>query len=234
MRVLGLETTGDTAGLALVEAAGLRAELTFRHEMQLSRLLAGRIRDLLDLAGLSAKDVEGVAVSRGPGSFTSVRIGVTLAKSFAYALGVPAVGVSTLEALASEHPAPPRSLVCSLLSASATEVFAALYQWEGETLAPRAEELLLPAADLAQRLSRSPLDVMVVGQPGTHRELFREALGPRGVFLPEPQVLRAATVARLGRARLVQGAGGPAHRLAPRYLRASAAEVRRKDTPCPP
>ncbi|HEU4751834.1 MAG TPA: tRNA (adenosine(37)-N6)-threonylcarbamoyltransferase complex dimerization subunit type 1 TsaB, partial [Armatimonadota bacterium] len=205
MRVLGIETSGDVTGVAVVDERGTLAELSFRHGMELSRLLAPHTERVLELARLAPGDLQGIAVSIGPGSFTGLRIGVTAAKSLAYALGIPAAAVGSLEAIAADCPAPARSLVGALLSASATEVFAALYQWNGERLEPRAQEMLVPARDLAKNLAKSPLDVVLVGQLGPHRETLAEALGPRAAMLPEDRFPHPATVARLGRWRLLAG-----------------------------
>ncbi|MCC2671248.1 MAG: peptidase glycoprotease [Armatimonadetes bacterium] len=227
MRVLGIETSGDVTGVAVVDEKGVVAETTFRHAMQLSRFLMPRVQEVLSHAGVAVGDLDGIAVSVGPGSFTGLRIGVTAAKSLAYAAGLPIVAVDTLAALAWETPAPADTLVASLISASTTDVFAALFQWDGDSLEARAEELLLPAGELAQRLSRTPLKAVMVGQLGPHRELFRQMAGERLTLAPEDRSPRPGTIGLLGRRRLLTGDGDPVHAIAPRYLRASAAEARR-------
>jgi tRNA threonylcarbamoyladenosine biosynthesis protein TsaB len=233
MPVLGIETSGDVAGVAVVDARGVAAEITFRHNLALSRFLVPRIAEVLALAGVEMAALGGVAVSVGPGSFTGLRIGVTTAKMLAYARGIPVAGIGTLAALAAERPAPPQALLCALIPASATHVFAALYQWREGRPERRAEETLLPAEELAQKLARTPLEVVLAGDPGPHRALLAAALGPRLVLSQEAPAPRAATVARLGRDRLVAGQADPVHALAPCYLRASAAEARRKEAACP-
>lgn len=232
MRILGIETSGDVAGVAVADEHGLVAELTFRHRLELSRFLIPRIEQVLQVAGTSLAEIDGVAVSLGPGSFTGLRIGVTAAKSLAYARDLPVVGVSTLESLAAERPAPEAALVCAVVPASPTHLFAALYQWKNGALEPRAEELLLPIRELADRLAAAPLDVVLAGQAGVHRELLAERLGPR-LTLSGDQVARAGTVAQLGRRRLAAGEQDALHALAPRYLRLSTPEERRKEAPCP-
>lgn len=227
MRVLGIETSGDAVSVAVAGAEGVQAELLFRHGMELSRTLQPRIEEVLQVAGMAIGDVEGIAVSIGPGSFTGLRIGVTAAKSLAWALNVPVAGIPTLEAIAAEHPAPPRALVCALQSASATDVFAALFQWNMGRLEPRAEEMLAPVGDLLSHLAMTPLEVVLVGQLGPHRAALLEALKSRAVLTPEDMLPRAGTVARLGRERLLSGRADSLHDLAPRYLRPSAAEARR-------
>jgi tRNA threonylcarbamoyladenosine biosynthesis protein TsaB len=233
MRVLGIETSGEEAGVAIISEAGLLAEEQFRHEMQLSQCLHPRIARALDLSGLRPADLDGIAVAIGPGSFTGLRIGETPAKALAYALNIPAVPVPTLEALASENPLPSDMLVCAAIPASATDFFAALYQWNDGRLEARAQELMLPARDLARLLAQTPLRVGFSGRVGAQRELFTEALEGRALFVSDRLEPQARTVAQLGLRMLEAGQAVPAHNLEPRYLRASAAEVRRQEAACP-
>lgn len=233
MRVLGIETSGAEAGIALADASGLIAEEQFRHDMQLSQTLHPRIAALLERAGVRPSGLEAIAVSIGPGSFTGLRIGVTAAKVLAYALDVPVLPIPTLEALARESPVPADMLICAVIVASPTDLFAALYQWNGGRLEARAEELMLPARDLARLLAQTPLRVGFVGQVGRHRELFTQALEGRALFVADRPEPSAATIARTGVELAAGGSSGtPAHELAPRYLRPSAAEARRKEAAC--
>ena len=224
--VLGLETSGEIAGMALVRGEEVLAQETFRHEMKLSRDLLPRLDALMQGLGLRPQDLGGVAVSLGPGSFTGLRIGVTAAKTLAYSLGIPVAGVGTLHALGAEHPAPPPTLCCVLLDAGEQSVFAALFQWTEQGLEPRAEELQLPIADLVRRVSLTPLQVVAVGAVEAHGPVLREALGPRLVAERPAQTPSPTTVARLGAGLILRGATVQPHDLAPRYLRPSTPEAR--------
>ncbi len=230
MMTLGIETSGDIAGLAVVDGDGVRAELQFRHHLELSRFLIPRLEEALALARVGLPDIGGIAVAIGPGSFTGLRLGVTAAKTLAYALGLPVCGVGTLEALAADFPAPAGTLLCAVLPASGTQVFAALYQVGPAGPELRAEDALLEARDLGRMLASTPYPVVLLGEPGKHRELLTASGGERLTVHPYDQPPRAAAVARLGRQRLRAGQGTEAHRLAPRYLRPSAAEARRQGT----
>src|SRR5260370_8167051 len=108
MKLLAIETTGDVADLAVVDEGGMSATLAFRHRMELSRRLVPRLQELLSLAGLEAADLDAIAVSLGPGSFTGVRIGLATSNALALALDRPIAGVPTLPAPAPEL-APPRA-----------------------------------------------------------------------------------------------------------------------------
>lgn len=233
MRILAIETSGEDAGIALADEAGIAAEEQFRHEMQLSQSLHPRLEALFGAAGWKPADLDGIAVSIGPGSFTGLRIGVAAAKALAYALEVPVAPVPTLEALALENPVPADMLVCAVVPASQADFFAALYQWNEGRLEPRAQELMLPARDLSRLLAQTPLRVGLVGRVGAHRALFSEVLEGRALFVSEQLEPRAATVAAAGLRLLAGGAGVSAHEVAPRYLRPSAAEARRQEAACP-
>ncbi len=222
-----METSGPVAGVALHADGALLAELQYRHCQDLSRTLMPTVERLLGTADWTVSDLQGVAVSIGPGSFTGLRLGVTAAKTLAWTLGLPLIGVGVLEALAAERPAPERALVCSVVTASATQLYVALFQWVGARLEPRAGETLFEASDLARHLSQAPFDVVLTGDPGSHRSILTDALGER-LTIPDPAVSpRAATIADLGHARLLAGLTDDPRSLVPRYLMRSTAESRR-------
>ncbi|HSR10897.1 MAG TPA: tRNA (adenosine(37)-N6)-threonylcarbamoyltransferase complex dimerization subunit type 1 TsaB, partial [Thermodesulfobacteriota bacterium] len=136
MIVLALETATLAGSVALVDAGdgetGRRiiGENTLSNpETHSARLMPG-IDRLLKEASLTIRDIGGIAVSIGPGSFTGLRIGVATAKGLAYALGIPVAGVPTLDALAATRPFSPDP-VCPVLDARKKEVYAALFRCNG-------------------------------------------------------------------------------------------------------
>jgi tRNA threonylcarbamoyladenosine biosynthesis protein TsaB len=124
MVILALDTSGDTCSVALCRDTTLLAELNFRHERRLTERLPGLIAFLLDDAALTLATVDAFAVGIGPGSFTGVRVGVTMAKLFAETLGKPLVGVSSLDALAQP---PPATDFVAVAPSRRGEVIAAFY-----------------------------------------------------------------------------------------------------------
>lgn len=102
--LLAFETTADHLGIALVDARGREifsySEMAFRH---LSDLLHPKIDEAMKKSGISYAELMAVACVRGPGSFTSVRVGISAAKGLAFALDIPVVSLTSLEALALPH-----------------------------------------------------------------------------------------------------------------------------------
>jgi len=222
MRVLGLETSTLAGGVALVDGERLVAEYVLDVSVTHSeRLLAAVDRVLAD-ARWAPRDLEGVAVSIGPGSFTGLRIGVSTAKGLALALGLPIAAVPTLDAMAATVPwaALP---VCPVLQARRGEVYASRYRRDGEGLRREWEYLALSPGELSGRLGEPTL---LVGDGATGVD------SPHARHLPAPRrVPSPACVAVLGRERLRLGDSVGAAELAPLYLRPSQAELRRRAAP---
>lgn len=107
MRILALETSNHQTSVALLEEGCLVRENQLSSEPRVARSLIPAIQDELKRAGWGSQDVQLVAVSQGPGSFTGLRVGITTAKTLAYAWQVPVIGVNTLEVIASQAYYPP-------------------------------------------------------------------------------------------------------------------------------
>ncbi|RRJ64240.1 tRNA (adenosine(37)-N6)-threonylcarbamoyltransferase complex dimerization subunit type 1 TsaB [Paenibacillus oralis] len=99
-RLLAFDTSTSSLAVAVMEDGRLLAERSMHAERDHSSLLVTAIGECLDAAGLSKRDLTGIAVGAGPGSYTGIRIAVTTAKTLAWALRLPVYGVSSLEALA--------------------------------------------------------------------------------------------------------------------------------------
>ena len=126
--LVALDTSTNYASIAVVRGEQLAAELTWDVGRRHSRELLGRLTWLLETCGATPADLTGVAVARGPGSFNGVRVAVTVAKSLAFALGVPVYAFSTLDAIAWGHASAGASgLIVALLEAGRGEVYAARY-----------------------------------------------------------------------------------------------------------
>ena len=124
---LGIETANAPLSVAIVNGNKVLAEVVQNIKLTHSVGAMPAIEEVIKKAGLSPADIEAIAVSEGPGSYTGVRIGVTLAKTFAWSLKKPLVGVSSLKVLASNARIS-NYAICSLIDARRQNVYAAVYE----------------------------------------------------------------------------------------------------------
>ncbi len=130
MLLLALDTSTHQASVALCDENRLYGEHTWHVGNNHSVELLESVQRLFVEGELSMSMLDGLAVALGPGSFNGVRVAVATAKALAFALRKPLVGISTLEIAAAQHQQWP-GLVCSLLGAGRTELYAACYLFEG-------------------------------------------------------------------------------------------------------
>ena len=231
MIVLGIDTSAKTGSVALTEGASLLGEFTVAMERMHSERLMPAIDALLNVSTVRLKDVGLIAVTRGPGPFTGVRVGITTAKTLAYGLGVPAVGVPTLDAIAYAHRHSTRDL-CVLLDARKKEVYAARYEPanrpdDGIGLMRLGEQRCVALEEILGDIDH---DTLFVGDGvAAYREAIVERLASRAHFGDsESGIARGHAVASLGHARHSSHPSNAtdAADLAPLYLRRPEAELR--------
>jgi tRNA threonylcarbamoyladenosine biosynthesis protein TsaB len=171
------------------------------------------IAETLEKAGLGYPDIDAVAVSVGPGSFTGVRIGVATARGLAMALKIPAIGVSTVDALTAEaRKTFPRRSILAVVDARREEIYAALY---GGGDAPESAPVLTTVAEMA-KLARAERPVLC----GSAAGMVAEAAGGQGFdFGPLAATADIAAYARLAAAR-----GPGVEKPRPLYLRGAGAK----------
>jgi tRNA threonylcarbamoyladenosine biosynthesis protein TsaB len=223
MKLLGVESATLSGGVALLDGDRLLGEITLNIAITHSERLMLAVDRLLADCGLAPADLDGLAVSVGPGSFTGLRVGIATVKALAMALDLPVAAVPTLDALASRLPfadAP----VCPILDARKGEVYLSLYRWRDGGMAREWDYLALPP-----ELAAARLDTPVILQ-GDGIEACRPWLDRLGaearVASAAQRMPSAASVAVLGRAALSAGEGVGADSLAPLYLRPSEAELK--------
>ncbi|MDD3925078.1 MAG: tRNA (adenosine(37)-N6)-threonylcarbamoyltransferase complex dimerization subunit type 1 TsaB [bacterium] len=234
MITLGIDTATRMAGIALTDEQGLLAEISLQGYMTQLRDLVPNIAWMLERSGLRIRDVGLVAIGRGPGSFTGLRIGMATGKGLAQVLGCPAVGIPTLDALALSA-VPDEGLVCSMIDARHNRVYAALYS---AVSSPAATEIVpgrlyrlggyeAPELEtLAARLDETGARVVLAGDgAAAYGHLLQERLGSRiEPVLPENIWPRAALIARIGAVSGERPAGRDIQPLVPLYIRQSSAE----------
>lgn len=225
MKILALDTSGEICSVAVAEDDVLLGSYRFRHARHLVERLPFVVEFVLkDVGDLSLKDVDVFAVGKGPGSFTGVRVGVTMAKTWAYALGRPVFGVSSLDALA----LPFAGLGLNVAAAVPTrkgECIAAFYAAGAPVNfpSPVADAAVVAHDAFAARvfeLLPEGFPLVVVGEaaPALSSELSAHDFnGAPGIYKPASP--DAADVARIVGRRLACGeSGDDVHTLTPLYV----------------
>ncbi len=216
MLVLGIETATAVCAVALVDGGRLLGEMRIVGPGLHNERLHAMLRALLGFCQMKPGDVQGLAVSIGPGSFTGLRIGLAAAKGLAFATGAKVVGVSTLQALAAHAPEDAR-IVWSVVRAKAGLFYVGEFRRQGDGLQPHGPVHMIAADALPQQV---PVGAMLIG-PGC-RDLETETLAAvrqrARVDLSERSLPSAATVALLGEKRLAVGDHDDIVALEPLYV----------------
>jgi tRNA threonylcarbamoyladenosine biosynthesis protein TsaB len=220
--LLTLDTTTRAGGIALSRGAELLVEYSCLVPGHHTDWLLQGIKHSLADCQVKLEDLTAIGVVRGPGAFTGLRVGVATAKGLAIGLGVPMVGVSSLQALAagvtSDLP------VCALLDARKQEVYAGVYRTSVFPPRPLGPEQVVSPEKLLQSLSG---EVLFVGDGAlAYRELIESHFGSRARFvMPPGDRLRPGAAAALAFAAWQRGEGTSPGQLNPLYIRPSEAEI---------
>lgn len=221
MRILAIETSGSVGSVAIWEEGATVREESFQRGLVHGKALLPAIARLLEQAGWEKTSLDLIAVSQGPGSYTGVRVGVATAKALAYALGCSIIGVTTLDALALNHP-PALAAVCPVVDARWEQVYAGLYQWKGGDLVRAWGPRAMRPEELARELPE-------------RAHLFGDGLKRYGAMFEregitfggeEEWVCHARVIASLGARDFAAGRRDDAATLVPLHLRPTSAEVK--------
>lgn len=228
VRILGIESSSLVASVALVTDDLVTAEYTVNHKKTHSQTLLPMLDEVARMVGLDLKELDAIAVSAGPGSFTGLRIGAATAKGLGLALDKPLIHVPTLDAMA-YNLAGASGLICPMMDARRSQVYTGLYRCAAglEVVKPQFASDVRELADELNRL-REPVTFLGDGVP-VYRGLLEEAVKVPFRFAPAHQNRqRAASVAALGRVYYDEGRLETAAEHRPDYLRKPQAERERE------
>ena len=221
--VLAVEPATAALSVALLRGEDLVDEISASSGPAAETLLPA-VDCLLDRAGVALGELEAFAISIGPGSFTSLRVGIATVKGLAFESDLPIAPVSTLAALARAAD-PTDRLVVPMLDARRGEVYAAAYAGASRREVVLPEGVYTPEA-LCARIQ--PPCVLVGEGADLCGEVIAAGLGEGVALLPPPEGnARARYVGALGVEQLARGSWVLAAQLAPHYLRRAEAEVKR-------
>lgn len=222
MTILAIDTSNQTLGVALVEGNTIIAEhITYLQKNHSVRAMPGIERLLMD-ANKKPADIMKIVVANGPGSYTGVRIGVTIAKTMAWSLHIPVVPVSSLKVLAANgHYF--AGTICPLFDARRGQVYTGLYQYENEKLLTIEEDRNVLMKDWLRKLKKENMPVLFLGHDvSVYQNEIQEALKEKACFvqagLSSP---RPSELAFLGKDVEPEHT----HTLVPNYIRLAEAEA---------
>jgi tRNA threonylcarbamoyladenosine biosynthesis protein TsaB len=249
---LAIDTSSSAMTVAILDNGKMLGEVSSFAERNHSIGLLPHIQDLLAKLNLKPKDLRSVAVGQGPGSYTGVRIAVSVAKTFAWSLGLDLIGVSSLEAMALGGAVKQResgsglTWVVPLMDGRRKQAFTAVYAYEGASpitaegeLATDWHEVLpdgirvigpwtaqLLALATAAEPEQAPKEILFVGETeGFTAELDQFAQEWRGIVGQFPYGIEAQYIGQLAYPRLAKGENADVHTFVPNYTRLPEAEA---------
>lgn len=220
---LGIETTNAPLSIAIVKDGKLLAEVTQNIKLTHSVGAMPAIEQLMQKVGLKPIDIDGIAVAEGPGSYTGVRIGVTLAKTLAWTLKKPLVGISSLQVLAANAQYF-NGYICPIIDARRRNVYTAVYNGgDLQTIIADRHDELLGFLQVVEALQAPVLFV------GNDVDIFwqdiQACLGARAVRAHFSNDLpRASGLIRLAMQQTLPTVEAT-HHFVPKYLRMAEAEA---------
>lgn len=220
MNILAFESSAVSASVAYLRNGVIAASAYQSAGLTHSKTLLPMLESMMANSGLNLDDTDILAVAAGPGSFTGLRIGISLVKGLAFARGIPCVGVSTLEALAYNMPRS-ETVLCVVMDARAGQVYNANFNLAGETPVRLCEDRAVTVESLKEELAKLSGRIVIAGD-GTHLL--------EGIYEPAPGNLRLQNAYGVARAaEIIYNKGGdfsPAN-LKPLYHRLPQAERER-------
>lgn len=229
MKVLGIDTSTSCGAVGLIDDGEVLSDYFLNIPVTHSERLLSAIEFVLREARCSIGDVDGWAISLGPGSFTGLRIGVSTVKGLAFATGKPVAGVATLDVLASQV-SPTSYLICPILDARKKEVYTAFYRYgEGDFLGRQSDYQALRPEDLVKKIKEQT--IFLGDGVRTYRNFLLHSLHPLATFPAAPlHVSHGSMVAKLGFDLLKNGEHLNVSTFSPIYIRPSEAEMKWQET----
>ncbi len=228
MKVLAFDSTAKAASVAVTDGERLLGEYTIDNGLTQSELLLPMAENLLASLGLSVSDIDLFGVSVGPGSFTGVRIGVSLVKGLAFGTDKPTSPVSTIEALA-ENLAGVSGIVVPCMDARRGQAYCGIFSSSGEGTKRLTEDMALPIDELYKMLEGyATMPIYIVGDGYKRARDRLVELGLKLEVTPEGLIRESGySVARVALRMYENGLSVSERELAPTYLRMPQAERER-------
>jgi tRNA threonylcarbamoyladenosine biosynthesis protein TsaB len=221
MNILAIDTSNQVMGVAIMQDGNIAGELITNSNKDHSSRLMSAIVDVMGKVDIAPEQLDEIVVAHGPGSYTGTRIGVTTAKTMAWALQIPLKTVSSLEVLAVGG-ALFDGYICPFFDARRQTVFTALYQWEGKMLKRLKLEVNIHMEKWLASLGTLDKPILFLSPD---LPLFKNMITetyPLAIF-PEAQTLLARPTHLFTLAKHQKAT--PVHQAKPNYLRITEAEA---------
>ncbi|MBU5595350.1 tRNA (adenosine(37)-N6)-threonylcarbamoyltransferase complex dimerization subunit type 1 TsaB [Amphibacillus sp. MSJ-3] len=220
MTILAIDTSNDALGIALYQNEQVIEEYISVNKNKHSARLMPAVDQLLKNAEVKPEDLSKIVVAKGPGSYTGVRIGLSVAKAMAWSLKIPIVGISSLEILSLQAQGRGYS-VCPFIDARRDLVFTGLYDSNGQIVINDQNILMVDWLDKLAEISKKI--IFVSPDLKQFEDMIIEKLGEKAIFMPKGfHVTRPGLLALAGKKR----PGEDVHQLVPSYLRLVEAEAK--------
>ena len=225
MKILAFDTSNQPLSVAVVEDENILTEQMINVKRNHSVQLMPAIDEALKQVKLTLDDIDRIAVASGPGSYTGLRIAITIAKSLAWTKDIELVGVSSLKVVAGNRADHTGEMIVPIFDARRQNIYTGLYTRNNEDeLIEVMEEVHVAAEQWAEMLAQKELTnpVTLIGADApAFFEIFKEKLGDQvRLARPEQQLPRASVLAFLAK----KEEATPAHLFTPTYLKLAEAE----------
>jgi len=224
MKILSLDSATESATCSILDENKLLGEIIFNYKKQHSIVLMPIIDELLKNTNTSLEDIDGFVISKGPGSFTGLRIGMAVVKGLAQGTNKPFVSISTLDALA-YNLAFTNGIICPIIDALRDNVYTALYEFNGSKLNRLTDYMAISVNDLILLLKDEKKSITFVGDAVTK---FKDKLNSEIKYVKfsptHLNIAKASSLAELGLIELKKGFADDLYSSAPVYIRKSQAE----------
>lgn len=225
MKILGIESAGNTAACAISEDEILLGEYSQGHKKTHSEKLMPLIVKVLEDNSIKLEDIDVIAVSKGPGSYTGLRIGAAIAKSLAQALDIKIAAVPTMKALALNVYDTSRYII-PILDAKGGRAYSGIYLWENNKLKTVKEQFPIDIDDLINIINELDKDVLLNGDGSVkYKDILQDKIIKDVKFAPERfNALNAASINYLGYEMVRNNQLTSCYDFVPEYLRPSQAD----------
>ena len=222
MNILAIDTSNPVMGIAIISESKVIGELVTNIPKDHSGRLMPAIDKLMRDVEMNVSELDKIVVAKGPGSYTGVRIGLTTAKTLAWALDIPVVGVSSIEVLAYQGRFS-QARICPFFDARRERVFTGLYKWDKDNIQQIYTDQNILMEEWLIKLSEDSNEVLFLSPDfNLYKNIIREHLGDLAIIPEFPyHISKPSHLAFAGMNKEADNV----HDLTPDYLRLAEAEV---------